>query len=105
MSAFSKLVACLCDRPEGTPVLGVDVAPRLDELASAHPDTPEWRHSVVDLLKTAGLDCSYGARKRLAIELGYTQDLIDIKGSAEMNRWLHAEIIKRLTVAGAKIPS
>lgn len=105
MSVFSKLVAALCDRPEGHPVIGVEVSPRLDDLAKAHPDSPDWRNSVVDLLKTVGLDSSYGGRKRLAIELGYTQDLVDIKGSGEMNLWLREEIFKRLADAGAKVPA
>lgn len=104
MSAFSKLVAKICDRPEGHPVLGIDFAERLDELAKAHPDTPDWRRSISDLLKTVDLDPSYGARKKLAIELGYTQDLIDTKGSSEMNLWLLAEVMKRLADAGAKVP-
>lgn len=104
MSAFSKLVARICDRPEGHPVLGIDFAERLDELAKAHPDSPDWRRSIADLLKTVDLDPSYGARKKLAIELGYTQDLIDTKGSSEMNLWLLAEVMKRLADAGAKVP-
>lgn len=104
MSAFSKLVARICDRPEGHPVLGVDFAEHLDSLAKAHPDMPEWRRSISDLLRTVDLDPSYGARKKLAIELGYTQDLIDTKGSPEMNLWLLAEVMKRLSDAGAKVP-
>jgi len=104
MSAFSKLVAKMCDRPEGHPVLGVDFAERLDDLAKAHPDSPEWRRSISDLLKILDLDPSYGARKKLALELGYGQDLIDTKGSAEMNLWLLAEVMKRLADEGAKVP-
>jgi hypothetical protein len=104
MSAFSKLVAKMCDRPEGHPVLGVGFSERLDDLAKAHPDSPEWRRSISDLLKILDLDPSYGARKKLALELGYGQDLIDTKGSAEMNLWLLAEVMKRLADEGAKVP-
>ncbi len=104
MSAFSKLVARICDCPEGSPVTGVDLVARLDPLAKAHPDTPDWRRSISDLLKTVDLDPSYGARKKLALELGYTQDLIDTKGSSEMNVWLLGEVMKRLADAGAKVP-
>jgi hypothetical protein len=105
MSAFSKLVSAVCDRPDGEPVTGVAVADRLDALAREHPDTPDWRKSIVDLLKTVGLDTSYGARKKLAIELGYPEDLIVTKGSAEMNLWLRVEVMKRLADAGVKLPS
>ena len=103
MSALSKLTAKICERPDGHPVLGIDVAPRLDALAKEHPDSPDWRRSIVDLLKTLGLDPSYGARKVLALELGYTQDLIDTKGSSEMNIWLQEEVMKRLAEAGAEV--
>lgn len=105
MSAFSKLVSAVCDRPDGDPVTGMAVAERLDALAREHADAPEWRKSIVDLLKTVGLDASYGARKKLALELGYTEDLIVTKGSAEMNLWLRGEVMKRLADAGVKLPS
>jgi hypothetical protein len=55
-------------------------------------------------LKTVDFDPSYGSRKKLAIELGYTQGLIDTNGSSEMNLWLLGEVMKRLADAGAKIP-
>ena len=104
MSAFSKLLSVVCDRPDGEPVVGVAVADRLDALSREHPDAPEWRKSIVDLLKTVGLDTSYGARKKLALELGHTEDLIVTKGSAEMNLWLRGEVMKRLADAGVKLP-
>ena len=104
MSAFSKLVSVICDRPEGQPVTGVSFAERLDELAGKHPDAPEWRKSITDLLKTVGLDTSYGARKKLALELGYTEEKIVTKGSTEMNQWLRDEVMKRLADAGVKLP-
>jgi hypothetical protein len=104
MSAFSKLVSAVCDRPDGAAVSGVSFADRLDALALEHPDAPEWRKSIVDLLKTAGLDASYGARKKLALELGYTEDQIVTQGSTEMNQWLRGEVWKRLADAGATLP-
>lgn len=99
-----RLISTVCDRPEGQPVVGVAFAERLDALAAGHPDAPEWRKSVVDLLRLVGFDASYGARKKLALELGYTEDLVVTKGSAEMNLWLHGELMKRLADAGAKVP-
>jgi hypothetical protein len=104
MNAFSKLVSVVCDRPEGETVAGMAFADRLDAIARDHPDAPDWRKSIVDLLKTVGLDSSYGARKKLALELGYTEDLIVTKGSSEMNLWLLGEVMKRLADEGVKLP-
>ncbi len=101
MSAFAKLVSVICERPEGQPITGVAFAERLDALAREHPDAPNWRNSIVDLLKTIRLDASYGARKKLALELGYTEDEIVTKGSTEMNLWLRKEVMGRLAEAGA----
>lgn len=53
-----------------------------------------YQTSIVDLLKTLGLDSSLDNRKKLAGELGYTGDTND---SATMNIWLHAKTMERLT--------
>ena len=53
----------------------------------------DWRGSIVDLLKVLDLDSSLNARKTLAAELNYHGSL---DGSAEMNQWLHAEVMKRV---------
>jgi hypothetical protein len=45
------------------------------------------------------LDSSLEARKTLATELGYKGKK---DGSAEMNQWLHAEVMKRVK-SGEKI--
>lgn len=87
------------------PVPEVDVEARLTEMEKEHPDDLDWRRSIVDLLNLVGMDSSYGARKELALELGYTQGDIDSKGSAEMNMWLHKEVMKRLAQNGAKVPT
>jgi hypothetical protein len=41
------------------------------------------------------------ARKQLAQELGYT-DALD--GSAEMNVWLHKQVMIKLAETGGKVP-
>lgn len=102
MSAYSRLIARIFDCAEGGDPDKRDFEARLDRLAGTGPDRLDWRRSIVDLLKALDLDASYGARKALAIELGYTQDLIDAKGSTEMNLWLHAEIMRRLAEGGAE---
>lgn len=83
----------------------IDVESNLTAMAAENPDELDWKRSIVDLLKLVRMDSSYGARKEIALELGYTQARIDSKGSAEMNMWLHKEIMKRLTENGGKVPA
>ena len=54
-----------------------------------------------DLMKLFKLDSSLGARKQLAKELGYTGVL---DGSAEMNIWLHRQVMVKLAESGGKVP-
>lgn len=60
-----------------------------------------WKQSIVDLMKLLDLDSSLAARKELAQELGYTGKL---DGSAEMNTWLHKEVMNRLMESGGVVP-
>ena len=61
-----------------------------------------WRQSIVDLMKLLDLDSSLGARKELAKELGYAGAL---DGSAEMNIWLHKQVMEKLAEGGGKVPA
>ena len=61
-----------------------------------------WRQSIVDLMKLLDLDSSLGARKELAQELGYKGAL---DGSAEMNVWLHKQVMEKLAEGGGKVPA
>ena len=97
MSAFSKLTARLDELTGEASSTGRALSEELDRLASGQPEEMDWRRSVVDLLKILELDASYGARKNLAIELGYSEDQILTKGSAEMNLWLIEELKNRLS--------
>ena len=60
-----------------------------------------WKQSIVDLMKLLDLDSSLAARKELAQELGYTGKL---DGSAEMNVWLHKQVMTRLMASGGTVP-
>jgi hypothetical protein len=60
-----------------------------------------WRTSIVDLMKLLDLDSSLDNRKELATELGYTGAK---DGSAEMNIWLHAAVLRELGKAGGQVP-
>ncbi len=60
-----------------------------------------WKQSIVDLMKLLDLDSSLTARKQLAQELGYTGAL---DGSAEMNIWLHKQVMARMMESGGTVP-
>ncbi len=83
----------------------IDVEANLAEMAKSNSEELDWKRSIVDLMKLVGMDSSYGARKELALELGYSKEDIDSKGSAEMNMWLHKEVMKQLAANGGKVPA
>lgn len=66
-----------------------------------NPDL-NWRTSIVDLMKLLDIDSSLDNRKQLADELGYTGEK---DGSAEMNLWLHKEVMRRLAANGGTVPA
>lgn len=72
-------------------------------LAAAAKSTPEldWKNSIVDLMKVLHLDSSLRARKTLARELVYPGQL---DGSAEMNTWLHAQVMDQIGRRIVEVP-
>ena len=84
-----------------TMISKADVEAILAKLADEQDEDYDWRRSIVDLMKLLKLDSSLGARKQLAQELGYTGAL---DGSAEMNVWLHKEVMTKLAESGGKVP-
>jgi len=80
----------------------VDVEAILSGLAAKSEQKLNWRTSIVDLMKLLGLDSSLAERKGLAQELGYTGAL---DGSAEMNIWLHKQVMRELAANGGKVPA
>jgi hypothetical protein len=80
----------------------VDVEAVLNDLAAKNPQKLNWRTSIVDLMKLLDLDSSLQERKELATELGYTGAK---DGSAEMNLWLHKQVMKKLAANGGKVPA
>jgi len=81
----------------------VDVDQVLTQIAreKGNPDL-NYKTSIVDLMKLLGMDSSLDNRKELATELGYTGDK---DGSAEMNIWLHKEVMRQLAQHGGKVPA
>ena len=84
------------------PLQPVDVDAVLRDLASKNREQLNWRQSIVDLMKLLDLDSSLAARKELAKELNYTGSL---DGSAEMNIWLHKQVMTKLAENGGKVPA
>lgn len=80
----------------------VDVEAVLNGLAEKSTQKLNWRTSIVDLMKLLGLDSSLAERKGLAQEFGYTGAL---DGSAEMNIWLHKQVMRELAANGGKVPA
>jgi hypothetical protein len=69
--------------------------------AGAAHEKYNWKESIVDLMMLLNLDSSLNARKQLAQELGYTGAL---NGSAEMNIWLHQQVMTKLAESGGRVP-
>lgn len=88
--------------PTPAAISEVDVAAKLEALASQHAEKLNWRTSIVDLLKLLDIDSSLTARKALAAELHYTGSTDD---SAAMNLWLHSAVLKKLAENGGKVPA
>ncbi|MEG1451239.1 DUF3597 domain-containing protein [Brevundimonas sp.] len=80
----------------------VDVAGILDFMNEQRSQKLNWRTSIVDLMKLAGMESSLSERKELADELGYTGDKSD---SATMNIWLHKQVIQKIRDNGGQMPT
>ena len=74
----------------------------LTAMAEKNPQKLNWRTSIVDLMKLVGMESTLQERKELATELGYTGAK---DGSAEMNMWLHKQVMKKLAENGGKVPA
>jgi hypothetical protein len=85
----------------GKPMTRAEVEAMIAKLAAAQREEYNWKQSIVDLMKLLNLDSSLTARKQLAQELGYTGELT---GSAEMNIWLHQQVMTKLAESGGKVP-
>jgi uncharacterized protein DUF3597 len=87
----------------GSPGSGgpVDIESVLNQRATQKHEKLNWQTSIVDLMKLVDLEPSLENRKALAHELGFTGDTHD---TAQMNVWLHKEVMQRLAASGGKVP-
>ena len=67
----------------------------LNKKAQENPETLNWSHSIVDLLKLTGQDSSLHARVALAKEMGFEGTFT---GTAEQNLWLHQKVMDHLKI-------
>lgn len=88
--------------PAPVAVIEVDVIAVVGQMAEQHDAALNWDTSIVDLMKVLNLDSSLANRKELAQELGY---LGEIDGSADMNLWLHKQVMTQLAQHGGKVPA
>jgi len=83
------------------PISRADVEALIAKIEESRGVKYNWRQSIVDLMKLLDLDSGLGARKELAQELGYTGAL---DGSADMNVWLHKQVMEKLAASGGTVP-
>jgi 3-oxoacyl-ACP reductase-like protein len=84
------------------PMTRPEVEALIQKLADQSSEKFNWNQSIVDLMKLLKLDSSLKAREQLAKELGYTGAL---DGSAEMNIWLHKQVMTKLAEGGGVVPA
>ena len=83
------------------PICRADVEAQIAAIETKRGVKYNWNQSIVDLMKLLDLDSSLASRKELAKELGYKGAL---DGSAEMNTWLHKQVMEKLAASGGKVP-
>jgi hypothetical protein len=83
------------------PISRADVEAQIAAIEAKRGVKYNWKQSIVDLMKLLDLDSSLASRKELAQELGYKGAL---DGSAEMNVWLHKQVMEKLAEGGGKVP-
>jgi len=96
MSILSAIVQAILGAVT-TPLTPEELSTKLDGLAKDNSEKLDWRNSIVDLMKLTNQDSSLESRKALAKELGYSGSM---DGSADMNIWLHTQVMKKLSRGG-----
>jgi hypothetical protein len=79
----------------------IDIFAVVEAAAAGKKEKLNWQTSIVDLMKALDLNPSLEARKELAQELHYPEDM---KDTAHMNVWLHKKVLKKLAENGGRLP-
>jgi Domain of unknown function (DUF3597) len=103
MSVFGNIMSAVFGSSHAgvKPISRAEVEAMIAKTGGEKQEKYNWKESIVDLMKLLNLDSSLDARKQLAQELGYTGAL---NGSAEMNIWLHQQLMTKLAASGGKVP-
>lgn len=88
MSFWSRIIEALTARE---PMSKVDAEAELDKRVGGR--NLDHRLSIVDLMKSVGMDSSMAARKKLAAEFGIT----GYTGTAEQNIRLHKMLTEQMS--------
>ena len=83
------------------PMTDQEVEDFLVAAASDQPDAPDWRNSIVDLLKILRQDSSRGSRSELWAEMGHGDAY---NGTAEQNIQLHKDVTKKIADRELVVP-
>ena len=92
MSILGNIITAIKNLFEG-PLSSDQMAVVLDKKVADSGERLDWRNSIVDLMKAAGMDSSLQARASLASELGYSGTFT---GTADQNEWLHQKVMSQL---------
>jgi predicted Zn-dependent peptidase len=101
VSAATSAATAPTAPPVPKPMARAEVEAMIQKLADNSNEKFNWNQSIVDLMKLLKLDSSLKSREQLAKELGYTGAL---DGSAEMNIWLHKQVMTKLAESGGVVP-
>jgi len=101
-AAAAKAAAAAAAAKAAAAAAPIDVEAAMERIAKENNFKGNWRVSIVDFLKSLGMDSSLDARKQLAKELNYTGT--DPDGSAEKNTWLLKTLMKKLAEGDGKLP-
>ena len=102
LPANALFVPSVSTQTASNPIAMVEVLAQLEQRAAASTQKLNWGASIVDLLKLLDLDSSLPARKELAIELRCPSELMN--DSAQMNIWLHKNVLALVAANGGNIP-
>lgn len=82
----------------------IDIDEFLANKASGVSEKLDYKKSIVDLCKLLGLESSYSSRKKYALSLGFPQEQMDKVGSAEVNIWLHKQLLSHMANNAGNLP-
>ena len=102
-ATVSAATAAVAGGGKANPMTRDQVEAMIQKVAidTGHQDY-NWKQSIVDLMKLLNLDSSLNSRKQLAQELSYNGAL---DGSADMNVWLHKQVMTKLMESGGAVPA